>query len=336
VTIQKQGKEEKPLKVLIVEDSEEDTILLLRELRKEGYTPLYKRVDTAVEMSDALDAESWDIIISDHLMPTFSSLDALRLLHTKGLDLPFIIVSGQIGEETAVGAMKAGANDYVMKGNLNRLVPAIEREIIDAQVRRERLQSKAELTAQEEELLRMHARHLAILNRISQSLSEAKDFDSLLKKALDGIVKAMRFSSGVLFLQDETTREFKPAANNGVNLELINTLNQILVRATTDSAAKNSQRPGFLKHFLDHTLVIDSSKLELPSTNNYSMISVPLKSAGKLVAMVILVSSGKTILSKEEKQLLNTLGSQAGVAIENNQGTMYKEVAQCFPSQFGG
>ena len=317
MTIQKQAKEEKPLKVLIVEDSEDDTTLLLRELRKAGYAPVYKRVDTAVEMSDALDAESWDIVISDHLMPTFSSLDALRLLHTKGFDLPFIIVSGQIGEETAIGAMKAGANDYVMKGNLNRLVPAIEREILDAQVRREGLQSKAELTAQEEELLRMHARHLAMLNRISQSLNEVKDFDSLLRKALDGIVKAMRFSSGVLFLQDETTREFKLVANNGVNLELINILNQTLVIATTDSAAKNSQSPGFLKHLLDHTLVIDSSKLGLPSANNNSMISVPLKSAGKLIAMVILVSSGKIILSKEEKQFMNTLGSQAGVAIEN-------------------
>jgi len=183
MAIPNQAKEEKLLRVLIVEDSENDTILLLKELSKAGYTPQHRRVETAVEMSDALEAESWDIVISDHLMPNFTSLDALKLLHTRGLDLPFIIVSGQIGEEAAVDAMRAGANDYVMKGNLNRLVPAIQREIREAQVRRESLQCKAELSTQQEELLRMHARHLAMLNKISRSLSEAKDFDSLLKKA---------------------------------------------------------------------------------------------------------------------------------------------------------
>ena len=317
MAIPKQAKEEKPLRVLIVEDSENDTILLLRELSKAGYTPHYKRVETAIAMSDALDVESWDIVISDHLMPNFSSLDALKLLHIKSLDLPFIIVSGQIGEEAAVDAMKAGANDYVMKGNLNRLVPAIQREMREVQVRRQSLQYKAELSTQEEELLRMHARHLVMLNKISRSLSEAKDFDSLLRKALDGVAKAIDDSAGVLFLQDEITREFRPVTNNGVNLELTNVLNQILSKAAADSAVKNSQIPGGLKHLLDHTLVIDNSKLGLPSSDKSSVISVPLKSAGKLIAMAMLVFNGNKILSGEEKQLLNTMGSQAGVAIEN-------------------
>ena len=301
MTMPKQAKEEKPLRVLIVEDSEDDTILLLRELSKAGYRPHYRRVETAVEMNDALDSESWDIVISDHLMPNLSSLNALKLLHTRGLDLPFIIVSGQIGEEAAVDAMKAGANDYVIKGNLNRLVPAIQREIREAQVRRESLQCKAELSTQEEELLRMHARHLAMLNNISRSLNEAKDFDSLLKKALDGVIKAMRYSSGVLFLQDGITREFKPVANNGVNLELTSALNQILSKAEADSAEKNFQSPRVLRHLFDHTLVIDNNKFGLPSNNDNSVISVPLKSAGKPIAMAILVSSGKKILSREEK-----------------------------------
>ncbi|HEX7474363.1 MAG TPA: response regulator [Dehalococcoidales bacterium] len=77
-----------PLKVLIVEDSEQDAALLIRQLENAGYSPVYKRVDTASEMSSALDAETWDIVISDHLMPQFSSLAALRLLRSKGLDLP--------------------------------------------------------------------------------------------------------------------------------------------------------------------------------------------------------------------------------------------------------
>ena len=133
------------LRVLLIEDSEQDAGLILRELRKAGYSPVHKRVQTADEMSAALDSESWDVVLCDHAMPEFNGLAALGLLRQKDRDLPFIIVSGQIGEDVAVEAMKAGANDYIMKGNLKRLVPAIQREISDAQVRREREKAEEEL-----------------------------------------------------------------------------------------------------------------------------------------------------------------------------------------------
>jgi K+-sensing histidine kinase KdpD len=142
----------KTLKVLVVEDSEQDAALLLRELQKAGYSLVSSRVDAGDEMSKALDAESWDIIISDHFMPGFSSLEALRLLHSKGFDIPFIIVSGQMGEDTAVSAMKAGAQDYIMKGNLKRLAPAIERELTEATSRRQRRVAEEKLREKEEEL----------------------------------------------------------------------------------------------------------------------------------------------------------------------------------------
>lgn len=125
-----------PLRVLIVEDSSDDTALLLRELRRGGFEPTCQRVDTAAAMSGALDAEPWDIIISDYVMPQFSGTAALALMKERGLDLPFIIISGAISEDIAVAAMKAGAHDYVFKGNLTRLVPAIERELREAEVRR--------------------------------------------------------------------------------------------------------------------------------------------------------------------------------------------------------
>ncbi len=127
-----------PLRVLIVEDSEDDVLLLLRELRRGGYAPSHGRVDTAASMEAALE-EEWDLVISDHSMPAFSSSAALELLRRAGdADLPFIIVSGRIGEDTAVAAMKAGAHDYIMKDNLARLNSAIERELREAEVRRER------------------------------------------------------------------------------------------------------------------------------------------------------------------------------------------------------
>src|SRR5918993_1686417 len=132
-----------PLSVLLVEDSENDALLLLRTLRRGGYDPTWERVETAAAMEDALDGRSWDLVISDHSMPAFSSLAALGLLRRKGfVDLPFIIVSGRIGEDAAVSAMKAGAHDYLMKDNLARLNSAIERELRDADVRRERRQAE--------------------------------------------------------------------------------------------------------------------------------------------------------------------------------------------------
>ena len=139
-----------PLRVLLVEDYEDDALLLLRELRRGGYDPVHERVDTAGAMEVALDEREWDLVIADHSMPAFSSSAALELLRDKGFaDLPFIIVSGQIGEQVAVEAMKAGAQDYLMKDNLARLNTAIERELREAEGRRERRRAEEALRVSE-------------------------------------------------------------------------------------------------------------------------------------------------------------------------------------------
>jgi len=127
----------KPLKVLLVEDNENDAELVIRQLKKSEYEIFCKRVETAAEMSSALRSQEWDIVISDYSLPQFNALAALRLLQESGIDIPFIVSSGTIGEETAVNMMKAGAQDYIMKDSLARLVPAISRELTDAQIRRE-------------------------------------------------------------------------------------------------------------------------------------------------------------------------------------------------------
>ncbi len=135
-----------PLRVLLVEDSENDALLILRELRRGGYEPVSRRVETAAGMEAVLEEGAWDLVISDHSMPAFNSLAALDLVRGKGfVDLPFIIVSGRIGEDAAVSAMKAGAHDYIMKDNLARLNSAIERELGDAEVRRRRREAEAAL-----------------------------------------------------------------------------------------------------------------------------------------------------------------------------------------------
>ena len=128
----------KKLSTLIVEDSEADAELMVRELQDGGFDPVYERVDTQPAMIAALDRRDWDIIISDYSMPQFGGDAALALLKARGLDVPFISVSGTMGEDVAVAMMKAGAHDYVMKDDLKRLVPAVERELEAASVRRER------------------------------------------------------------------------------------------------------------------------------------------------------------------------------------------------------
>ena len=142
----------KPLRVLIVEDSENDARLLLRELKRVGYEPVYECVYTANDMNTSLEKLNWDVIISDFVMPQFSGLEALKLVQGKGLDIPFIITSGKISDDTAVISMKAGAADYIMKDNLARLGPAIDRELQEKMVRREREKTSRVLKEREEEL----------------------------------------------------------------------------------------------------------------------------------------------------------------------------------------
>jgi diguanylate cyclase (GGDEF)-like protein/PAS domain S-box-containing protein len=141
-----------PLRVLLLEDSEDDAELILRALRQGGYEPESTRAETREEMAAALERSEWDLIISDHNMPQFSATAGLELMGERGLDLPFIIVSAAIGEETAAEAMAAGAGDYVMKDSLRRLIPAIERELREAETRNTRRAAERALHASEERL----------------------------------------------------------------------------------------------------------------------------------------------------------------------------------------
>jgi len=131
-----------PLRILVIEDSEDDTLLLVDQLEKDGGRLVdWLRVETEQALTEAL-KQHWDIVLSDYTMPHLSGMRALEVVRQHDLDLPFIFVSGTIGENTAVKAMKSGAQDYVMKGNLSRLMPAVERELQEAQQRRERRQAE--------------------------------------------------------------------------------------------------------------------------------------------------------------------------------------------------
>ncbi|MFZ6719039.1 response regulator [Undibacterium sp. Ji49W] len=134
-----------PLRVLLVEDVSEDAELIVRELKRGGFAPDWLRVDNAKAMQSALEESKWDIVISDYSMPSFSGLNALEVLKRLKVQIPFIITSGTIGEQTAVEAMRAGADDFFLKQNIARLPLAIERELRDTVLRRKKLASETSL-----------------------------------------------------------------------------------------------------------------------------------------------------------------------------------------------
>jgi PAS domain S-box-containing protein len=157
-----------PLRVLMVEDSVDDTLLIAAELRRGGLDPVFERVETAASLQAALDAHNWDIILCDYSMPQLDGPEALAIYLRKGVDIPFISVSGKVGEETVAELLKAGAHDYVMKDKLARLVPVVKRELHAAQDRQHRRQTEA-------------------VSAYLAAIVESCD-DAIIGKTLDGIV----------------------------------------------------------------------------------------------------------------------------------------------------
>lgn len=127
-----------PINVLIIEDSEPDARLLMRELRKADFEPTYTRVETPEDMRSVLEKSDWDLVIADYTMPHFSGTDALKILNESGREIPFILVSGTVPEDIAIEMMKSGAQDFIMKHELSRLAPAVARELRTSQMRKDR------------------------------------------------------------------------------------------------------------------------------------------------------------------------------------------------------
>jgi PAS domain S-box-containing protein len=164
------------LRALMVDDSEEDVQLIIRELEKGGYNPVYERVETAATMKKALREKQWDIILCDYKMPEFNAPSAIAILKQTNIDIPIIIVSGTIGEETAVECMHLGAQDYIMKANLSRLCPAIARETEEAKVRSMQKQTESQREAALEKSRESEERYKALFDR-SLDLVYIFDFD---------------------------------------------------------------------------------------------------------------------------------------------------------------
>jgi PAS domain S-box-containing protein len=288
-----------PLKILLIEDSEGDAILSLRELKLGGYDPVHRRVETAEDMQAAITERPWDIVISDFIMPQFSGLAALELLKQSGLDIPFIIVSGKIGEDTAVEAMKAGAHDYILKGNLPRLVPAVERELREAETRTARRAAEEELKRHQEHLEELVDERTNELKRaneqLQQEISDRKTAEEALRKAIkrakeekaksEAIIAAL--GDGVI-IQD---KEHKIIYQNVIHKDLIGDhFGEYCYKAyhlsespCTDCPASLSFRDGRI-HNAEKTITTDKGVL------NIEITASPLRDAsGEIIAGIEVV-----------------------------------------------
>jgi signal transduction histidine kinase/FixJ family two-component response regulator len=302
----------KPIRVLIVEDSENDALLLVRELRRGGFEPEFERLDTADSMVCALAKHPWDLVIADYIMPRFSGLAALELLKQSGLDIPFIVVSGRIGEDVAVAAMKAGAHDYMMKGNLKRLNPSIERELREAEVRCERRRA--------DEQAKRNMEGIKALHEIDLAITSSLDLRSVLDVLLEKIDLFLPYTVAAVRLVNRTTGALDAAACRNIKEEeweeescRATELDMLILDQKAPVMVRNAQNdprslsPEFLRK---HGLV--------------SFLGVPLIAKGEVLGILTFFTRTQHEFTKEEIDFLSALAGQAAIAIHN--AWLYEEI----------
>src|SRR5437870_1026882 len=238
-----------PLRVLIAEDSEDDARLLLRELERAGFDPAYERVDRAAAMQAALDRHPWDLVIGDYSMPEFSGPAALALLRARDLDTPFIFVSGTIGEDVAVEAMKAGAQDFLTKGNLRRLIPAIERELRDAEVRRERRRAQTALLER--------ARLAELTSEVGSALTQAGGLRETLQLCAEALVRHLDVAFARIWTLDEGTSILELQASAGMYTHIDGPHSRVPLGAYKIGVIAQQRRPHLTNQVVGDPLVHD-------------------------------------------------------------------------------
>jgi PAS domain S-box-containing protein len=302
----------KSLRVLIVEDVQGDADLLVRYLTRAGFAVDHRRVQTAEAMRQALTDETWDLILCDHNMPGFDAPSALVIYQECGLDIPFIVVSGTIGEETAVAMMKAGAHDYLLKSNLGRLAPAIKRELGEAVTRRERRQAG-------ERQARSH-QEMAAIHQVVTATTSTLD----LQKVLDTLLENLRTLSGTdrasVMLLDPKTDLLISAAARGSD----GTLSATLRLASGEGAAGRvleDAKPliipdirGFPKFVRPHQPSPDSASRVKPAL---SYAGFPLISRGRIIGVASLIGTTPRDFPPDEVTFIETICGAAAVSIDN-------------------
>ncbi|MFA5403464.1 MAG: PAS domain S-box protein [Ignavibacteria bacterium] len=288
------------LHILILEDNENDLALLIRELKKGKYEIDYKMVEDSKSFKSAI-SKKWDLIISDYSLPDFNGFEALNICNEKGIDTPFIVVSGTVGEDIAVDMMRAGCKDYIMKKSLKRLLPAVEREIEDARIR-----EKNKLIDKEKE----------VLFEINQDILNTANLDELLKRIHINIGKVIYAKNCYIAIYDSERDELSfPFYIDKYDPPPITRKNG---KGFTEYVLKTGSPLVVSSENIDEFAKIN--RLEMKGTIPESWLGVPLKSHSKPIGVIVIVSYEKNIIFTDaEKNFLTGIANQIALAIEKKQ-----------------
>ncbi len=296
-----------PLRVLLIEDSESDAVLLTRELLRAGYDPAVTRVETGEAMEAALAEGEWDVIIADYALPTFSAPAALAAAQAKGVDLPFIVISGTIGEETAVEMMRSGAHDYLMKNNLKRLGAAVDRELRDAQVRRERKHAAHQLER--------HLQRLAALREIDLAITSSLDLRVTLDVILDQVTSRLQVDAAAVLLLNPRTHVLEYAAGRGFRGR---TMAEARIRMGEGLAGRCAME----RRTVHHPHLPDSQETlvrgpALAAEGFVAYYGTPLVAKGLVLGVLEVFNRSRLETEPDWTSFLEALAGQAAIAIDN-------------------
>ena len=312
-----------PIRVLIVEDSTDDAELVLIELRRAGYDPVSERVQTAEAMKTALGREPWDLVVSDYTMPQFDAPAALNLLNQSSRDIPFIVVSGSIGEDIAVAMMRTGAHDYVLKQNLTRFVSAVQRELREAENRRQQKlteQAKQQLQIERDELLerlKQENEDLAALTRVTANAISTLELDDLLRVLLERVMEVMHADTATILLAEGD--ELRVRASVGA-LNLSDSTHVQHVGQGFAGAVAQRLKPVYVEDAALDPLITDPLIRE---HGIRSMLGVPLKRNGNLIGVLHADWLAVRPCRDREVHLLEITAERCAAAIQNAQ--LYQE-----------
>ncbi|HYI02969.1 sensor histidine kinase [Hyalangium sp.] len=299
----------KPVRVLVVEDDPEDMMLMALELRRGGFSPELHRVETAEEMRQALAQGEWDIVISDYMLPLFSAPEALKVLQETGQDIPFIVVSGTVGEEAGVEMMRGGARDYFPKDRITRLAAAVSRELAEAAARQSRARADLERV---------------LLARVGEVLTEPLDFEQWLARLAQLPVPTVADGCAIFL---EEGQELRLAALAHVDAETVAqglaadrrtplrpdaTMGLSFVLRTGQSELI-SEVAG-----KEELLARDEEQLRmLRGLNLRSLLHVPLHGRQGMIGVLALATTGRRRLAQEDLVLAQELSRRISLVLEN-------------------
>ena len=293
-----------PLRVLIVEDSIDDAALLLYELKRGGHEPTHQRVDTPEGLEQAFATNSWDIVLVDFTMPRFSGRKALEMVKARDTDLPFIFVSGTIGEDAAVAAMKSGAHDYIMKGNLKRLLPAIERELREAQERRDRRRAED---------------NLRLVHEVAMAVAEAPDVHAALAAALRRMCQTASWEAGQAWLPTPSgdCLECSPAWYGiGPEVEQIRRVSQTLKLGPGTGLPgrvwQTKQAIWFEQFDTDEQWPL----APVLRDGGFTAVAMPVIAAGQVVAVLEMFVRSADVQRERVQHALSAIAAQLGSVIQ--------------------